>query len=308
MKEQIVKRFLMEGVLLAPETLERISESNLENAIGEAVQSGAIVFSFQDEKPDAVVEVRKLQKKLKLQPQDFAKHYNARFEGLRDMLQKKMEGVVSVANAKKSGSTISTIGMVREQTQRGFLIEDMTGSAEVISKTEDVNIDDVIGVKAAVKEEKLFAEEIMWPDISMSHKHSRPAMEIILAEKDGHEGEFVITPDAIYTDKKKTSLPNPGWITITKGGANVTVLVYRPDKPASQKEVLTWLKKRHLCPDKNHIRGTDDPFLIEPIPDLVWIVSDEQWTEIYKTVVVISSDGKIPADVDLATGKVEFKE
>ncbi|MCX6814109.1 MAG: hypothetical protein NTY20_00435, partial [Candidatus Aenigmarchaeota archaeon] len=261
MKEQIVKKFLKEGVLLSPEALEKITESNAEQVLEKAKSSKPLVFSFI-EKTEPAIEVRKLQKRVKLLPQDFAKYYNTRFEGLRDILLKKMEDVVSVTNAKKSGSSISTIGMVREQTQRGFIIEDTTGSAEVISKSEDVGIDDVIGVKAAVKEEKLFAEEIIWPDIPMAHRHIRPDTELILAEKDGHKGEFVITPDAIYADRKKTSLQNPGWITINKGPLTITVLVYTPDKKATQKEVLAWLKKRHLCPDKNQIRGTDDPFLI----------------------------------------------
>jgi DNA polymerase II small subunit/DNA polymerase delta subunit B len=310
MKEKIMRQFLKEGILISPETLEKITETNLEHMLEKGKKSKSFVFSFQEEKPEPVIEVRKLQKRLKLQPQDFAKYYNTRFEGLRDILLKKMEDVVSVANAKKSGSAIATIGMVREQTQRGFIIEDTTGNAEVISKNEDVGIDDVIGVKGAVKEEKLFAEEIIWPDISMSHKHNRPDFILTLSEKAEHiDGDFLITPEAVHGfDKKKTPLPNPGWITISKDSLIVTVLVYKPDKKATQKEVLTWLRKRHLYPDKNQIRGTDDPFLIDTIPDVLWIVSDERWTDNYKTVIIVSSDGKVPAEVNLATGEVVFQD
>jgi DNA polymerase II small subunit/DNA polymerase delta subunit B len=312
MKEKIVRQFLKEGVLLSPETLEKITETYLEHMLEKGKKSKSFVFSFQDEKPEKpemAIEVRKLQKRVKLQPQDFAKYYNTRFEGLRDILLKKMEDVVSVANAKKSGSAIATIGMVREQTQRGFIIEDTTGNAEAISKNEDVGIDDVIGVKGAVKEEKLFAEEIIWPDISMSHKHHRPDFTLTLSEKAEHKDGILITPEAVHGfDKKKTPLPNPGWITISKDSLTVTVLVYKPDKKATQKEVLAWLKKRHLCPDKNQIRGTDDPFLIDTIPDVLWIVSDERWNDIYKTAIIVSSDGKVPAEVNLATGKVVFQD
>ncbi len=349
MKEQIVKQFLKEGILISPETLEKITETNLEHMLEKGKNSKSFVFSFQEEKPEKpepVIEVRKLQKRLKLQPQDFAKYYNTRFEGLRDILLKKMEDVVSVANAKKSGSAIATIGMVREQTQRGFIIEDMTGNAEAISKNEDVGIDDVIGVKGAVKEEKLFAEEIIWPDISMSHKHHRQDFILTLSDKKKEvgeadfkresaehiDGDFLITPEAVHGfDKKKTPLPNPGWITITKDTLTLTVLVYKPDKKATQKEVLSWLRKRHLCPDKNQIRGTDDPFLIDTIPDVMWIVNEkkeggkelegaeapsvngsafipERWNDIYKTVIIVSSDGKVPAAVNLATGEVVFQD
>jgi DNA polymerase II small subunit/DNA polymerase delta subunit B len=309
MKEKIVKQFLEEGILLSPDTLGRITESNAERMLERAKKEKAVVFSFQDE-PELAIEVRKLQKKQKLSPQDFASYYNARFDGLRDILQKKMEDVVSVANAKKSGSSITTIGMVREQTQRGFIMEDTTGWIEVITRVEDVAADDVIAVKGGVKEEKLFAEEIIWPDIPMSRSHNQPDFTLTLSEKAEHQnGDFLITTEAIYGfDKKKTALPNPGWITISKDSLTVTVLVYRPDKPATQKEALAWLRKRHLLPDKNQIRGTDDPFLIEPIPDVVWILSSERWNDIYKSVIVVSSDGKVPAEVNLATGKVEFKE
>jgi len=312
MKEKIVEQFLKEGVLLSPETLEKITETNLEHMLEKGKKSKSFVFSFQEEKPEKpepVIEVRRPQKRQKLQPQDFTKYYNTRFEGLRDILLKKTEDVVSVANAKKSSSAIATIGMVREQTQRGFIIEDTTGNAEVISKSEDVGIDDVIGVKGAVKEEKLFAEEIIWPDISMSHKHYRPDFTLTLSEKTEHKDGILITPEAVYGfDKKKTSIPNPGWITISKDSIITTILVYKPEKKATQKEVLSWLRKRHLCPDKNQIRGTDDPFLIDIIPDVLWIVSDERWTDNYKTVIIVSSDGNVPAEVNLATGEVVFQD
>jgi len=311
MKENIVRQFLSDGILLSPAALEKISESNVEQMLEKARKSKAFVFTFTEEQPEPSLEVRKTQKRQKLSPQDFASYYNTRFEGLKAMLQKKAESVVSVANAKKSGSTVTTIGMVREPTQRGFTIEDTTGWAEVITKAEDVVADDVIAVKAGVKEEKLFAEEIIWPDIPMGRPHNHPDMKILLADKDGHKVEedtIVVTPEAVHGfDKKKVSIPNPGWITMNRESAAVTILVYKPEKPVTQKEVLAWLRKRHLCPDRSQIRGTDDPFLIEPIPDLLWIVQAEKWKESYKGVIVISSDGKEPAEVDLGAGEVAFR-
>lgn len=310
-KQHILEQFLKEGVLLSPESLEKITEANAEQMLEKAKASKSVFFSVQEEKekpkPEFSLEVRKLQRRLKLTPQDFAKYYNARFEGLRDILLKKLDNVVSVSNAKKSGSSITTIGMVREHTARGFTIEDTTGWAEVITKAEDVMPDDVIAVKGAVKEEKIFAEELVWPDISMSHKHRRPDLDIMLSEKDGHAGMAVITPETVFDlEKKKTAMPNPGWVTINKDGMPVTILVYKPAKPATQKEIMAWLKKRHLFPPKEQIHGTEDPFLIEPIPDMIWIVQSEKWCESYKGVIIVSSDGKEPAKVNLEAGDVEF--
>lgn len=329
MKEKIVRQFLGEGILLSPGTLEKITEGNAEQMLERARKSRSLIFTFADEAADIKptppdrgpapqpapsnenrLEVRKMQKRQKLSPQDFTGYYNTRFEGLKAMLQKKAESVVSVANSRKSSSAVTTIGMVREPTQRGFIIEDTTGWAEVITKSEDVVPDDVIAVKAGVKEEKLFAEEIIWPDIPMGRSHNRPAMKILLTDKDGHKAEedvIVVTPEAVHSfDKKKISLPNPGWITINKDPLAATILVYAPDKPVTAKEAFAWLRKRHLSPSKNQIRGTDDPFLIEPIPDLLWIVQSEKFTDNYKGVIMISSDGKEAAEVDLASGDVKF--
>jgi DNA polymerase II small subunit/DNA polymerase delta subunit B len=305
-KQHILAQFLREGVLLSPEALEKITEANTEQMLEKAKAARSLVFSMQ-ETAGLSVTVRKFQRKLKLTPQDFAKYYNSRFEGLRSILEKKV-GAVSVANAKKSGNQVTTIGMMRETTPRGFIIEDTTGWAEVITKAEDVVPDDVIALKGGVKEEKLFAEEIVWPDVPMSHKSTRPSLEIMLAEKDGHKGMVVITPEAVFDPfGKKHSLPNPGWITITKDGTDVAILVYRPEKPVAEKEVLAWLRKRHLCPSKEQIRGTEDPFLIEPIPDVVWIVQTEKFKESYKGVIIVSSDGKELAKVSLEAGDVEFQ-
>jgi hypothetical protein len=315
MKQQILRQFLEQGILLSPEALEKISDKDAEHILEKAKSSGAVVYSPKEERAlssETTVEVRKIQKKQKISTQDLARYYNTRFEGLRDILMKKADNAISISNAKKSGGPIATIGMVREHTQRGFVIEDLTGQAEVVSKSEEALPDDVIAVRGSVREEKIFAEEIIWPDISMSHKHPDLGVKILLAGNDSHnpgEETILITPDSVTgTDKKRASLPNPGWITITKGSKTGTALVYAPEKPVSSKEAFVWLKKRHLLTSKLLIHGTDDPFTINPIPTLFWIVSSEKWCENYKGVIVVSSDGKAPAEVDLATGEVRFQD
>jgi DNA polymerase II small subunit/DNA polymerase delta subunit B len=322
MKQQIVKQFLEAGILLTPDSLDKITEKNAARLLEEASKEGSLVFSLKEEEQELLAEVRKFQKKQKFTTQELARYYSARFEGIKEMLEKKMEGVVSVSNSRKSLAPISTIGMVRERTHRGLIIEDTTGEAEVVTKSEEPQPDDVIGVKGHVKEGKIFADEIIWPDVPLNHISSRPSMQIILSEKDSHKGEFAITPEAVFgPDKRKAALPNPGWITIAKDSRRATVLVYSPGKAVSAKEAFGWLKRRHLSPEKTQIRSTDDPFLIEPIPDLVWIVMPgkkkeggesisipESWSESYKGVIIVASDGAQPAEVDMEKGEVLLKD
>jgi len=309
MKQQIVRQFLEEGILLSPEALSKITEKNLEKTLEQAREEGKLVFSLKEEQEGFLIEVRKIQKKQKFTAQELARYYNSRFEGMRGLLEKKMDGLVSISNAKKSLAPVSTIGMVREATQRGFIIEDTTGEAEIITKSEEPQPDDVIGVKGHVKEGKIFTEEIAWPDVPMNRHNNRPQIQLVLSEKDSHKSEYVITPEAVSgPDRKKSTLPNPGWITITREGVQATVLVYNPNRSVSQKEAFGWLKRRHLLPDKTQIRSTEDPFLIEPIPDLVWIIGPEQWSESYKGVIIVCSDGTRSAEVNLEKGEVAFRD
>ncbi len=306
MKQHIIKQFLKEGILLSPESLDAIDESNSEQLLSQAKSSKQLVFSTTPESPSPThkqaIHVRKIEEKESMTAQDFAAFYNSRFEGIKGILAKKLEGPISVSNAKKSASDVVTIGMVRESTQRGFIIEDTTGWVEVISKAEDVVEDDVIGVKGVAKEGKVFAQETIWPDIPLSYNHNPVDTPIFLSVK--KEKGATVTPGSTHFSGESVSFSNPGWVTISSGKGSTTVLVYRPEKAVSPKEALSWLKKRHIQHSKTTIRWTEDPLIIEPIPNILWIVAEERWKEIYKGVVVVSSRGDPAVSIDLQEGLV----
>jgi DNA polymerase II small subunit/DNA polymerase delta subunit B len=299
MKQQIIQKFLKEGILLSPDALEKIDEQNTEQFLGQARDQNHMVFEpTQAISAGPVITIRELDAREAMRPQDFASHYNARFSGIRDMLLKKLENTVSVTNAKKALSS-TTIGMVRERTQRGFIIEDTTGWADVISKSEDVVEDDVIGLKGVTKEGVIFAEEIVWPDIPLNHIASRPDMDIYLSGK--KEGILTITPEKVHAAAKEHNLQNPAWVSIGSGRGAATVLIYKPQKKVSQKESIIWLRKRHLLPSRDQIKWAGDPFLIDPVPNILWIVQPgDAWKEMYKGVIIISSDASAPVHVNLA--------
>jgi hypothetical protein len=51
--------------------------------------------------------------------------------------------------------------------------------------------------------------------------------------------------------------------------------------------------------------GPDNPLLLKSIPDLLWVVSEEQGQEFYKGVTVVSA-GQGAVRVDFGTMKAEF--
>lgn len=304
MNEEIVRRFLKEGILISPQSLQKIDESNINEILEKAKSEGVLVFSLQEE---TSVEVRKFQKKQKLSPKDFAKYYNARFDGIKNILLKKVEHTVSVSNAKRSASEFITIGMVREKTPKGFIIEDITGEAEVISKEEDISQDDVVAIRGISKEGMIFAKEIILPDIPLSSIRQKPNIKLTLSENQVTK-EFNLTPEAVYWSDKKKNITNPGWITIKKDDKTATILVYKPANEIKAKDIISLLKKRHLYPLITQIEGIEDNFLIEPVPNLIWLIQKEKFRENYKGIMIVSGDGKEPIKVDMAKDEIEFCE
>lgn len=112
--------------------------------------------------------------------ENFSSYFNDRYEKLRTQLAKRpdMQNTVSMMHAK-SGERASLIGMVRDKRvtpnkHRVIGIEDPTGSisaivmkdkVELVKKADDVVFDEVIGITGAVRDDVIFVEDIIWPDI-----------------------------------------------------------------------------------------------------------------------------------------------
>lgn len=84
-------------------------------------------------KNEGEIQVRTLspEKKEKLSPQDFTSYYNNKYDGLREILSSKI-GAISINKARETFGEVSVIGMVREKTPTGYMIEDTTGSIELV--------------------------------------------------------------------------------------------------------------------------------------------------------------------------------
>ena len=248
-------------------------------------------------KQNLVVEVKKFQTKDKLEPQDFAQFYNHKYKGLQQLLLKKVNAV-SISKAKGLFSDVSVIGMVRELTPKGFVVEDPTGEIEVISR-DKIPADDVIGIKGFVREAKLFPNEFVWPDIPLSREINKiEGATILFAPKPAN----ISGVDVVITENQ---YPNPAWLTISTEDKKIQVLVFKPENEFTLKRAVAWLKKRHLSHKKEHIPGPEDPYILAPVPDIIWFPGRQEETFVYKGVTMVSTSERF-AKVDLGTMKVEF--
>ena len=203
--------------------------------------------------------------------------------------------------------------MVKEVTPNGFITEDPTDEIEVIIKQKDgISADDVIGVTGTVRENKLYAKETIFPDIPINRKITTHKLNLIFSHKISENTnkepfDMLFSLDS-KTEKNHTRITtNPFKIKI-QNKEHLHILVYKPPKTLQPKDAILFLKKRHLSQPESQIPAEGDPFFIDTIPDVFWIVSDQEWKENYKGVVLFSCSKNSFAKIKLETRELEFKE
>ena len=261
MNQETVKKLIENGILPTQDILKKIEKYGIESVLK------------KDKKMS--IEKRAINTLEKLTPKDFFHYYTNKYEGIKSLLLKKMSAI-SINQAKNSFLPVSVIGMVQEKTPSGFILEDPTGRIEVISQEDSIKPDDVLGVTGPVREQKLFAEKIIWPDIPLTHKTKNIPITITLSLE---KNKNTIVPDT-----------NPFWCDIWYENEKITLLAYRPENEIERQDAFELLKKRHLSPERNQIIFIEDHFLIEPVPDVFWIISQKEWNAIYKGVTVVSGE------------------
>ncbi|UCC91347.1 MAG: hypothetical protein JSV39_03460 [Candidatus Aenigmatarchaeota archaeon] len=273
-KKGIIGRFLKRGILLSPEELEEINEENYMQILES--RGGAT-----EKKERIVVEP----KGGKITPDEFIKTQNTKFEFLREILLKKIEAV-SINKGRKVFSEVAIIGRVKELTGRGFVVEDVTGETEVVTENEETGIGDVLGAMGFFKENCFFPKQIIWPDVPLENTPNTPGKSITLTTKlkEGMK-DVVVCPDAKPSENVVTGFDKFGVVKITKGGSEIRILVFSPDKEKNEDGAVRILKKRTV-----EGGGVVDD-LIKEIPDIFWLFNNKRnWTKNYRGVVIISND------------------
>ena len=292
-KKDMVKTLYEKGILPSPKELESLS-----------AEPHAIPLESRGSRLS--VTPRKHERRKKLSPQDFIDYYNSKYEKIKAMLLKKIDAV-SITNAKTDPSPCGIIGIVKNLTQAGFIFEDPTGELEVmkssIRELEKISLDNVFGLRGFVRENRFFPKEIVWPGIPLNHRIGRIRGINIMLSKNPKEAACSL---AISEGKTKNNLQigeTPEWIDITRGQDRVTFLAFKTK--ATKGEALFYLKRRCL-PEPNPIKTTENPYLIEEIPDIVWLIQDDEWTENYRGITIISCGSQSLAKLDLGARTVEF--
>lgn len=271
-KHDLIQKFFSKGILLSPGVLEHVLEEHLSLEHPPLILT-SLPTPFQVEYP----EERKT-----LTVQDISHFYLEKYKGIQQILLEKISPL-SISNAAKKFEEVSLIGIVRERTPSGYIVEDQTGWMDVFSSSSPPN-GDVLGIVGYVREGKLFEKERIYPDVPLPKDIKTPDLTFFL-KKDGQE---------ISCGSQRLSLQKcPAKIQFQ--GVEI-IFAQGGDHP------LEWLKKRHL-PEK--ITSPSDFYLIDHIPDILWVLSQKDFVDIYKGVLIVGT-GEHSAKIDMKTKEVTF--
>lgn len=132
----------------------------------------------------------------KLEVKDFIGHFRSRYQQLQRILMQRpeLQNLVSINKLSSNRQNLSVIAMVREKriTKNKNIIlhlEDLTGETQALIRAEreelfavgqELQLDDIIAVKASGNQDMLFVHEIYFPD-SFLHTKTKFDSDISIA-------------------------------------------------------------------------------------------------------------------------------
>ena len=261
---------------------------------------------------------------------DFVEFYNQRLDYLSKILEEKIDSKnINTINKLSYGTEAILIGMVREVSEKSFKIEDKTGSLNCFSGDIPIE-DDVVAVKGVMKKDGFIVDRIYYPDVPLTHKtnNTKEDCYVIFSKKTtdiSRETSFIFTKEldkkitkktksTIITSEEKINLPNinnfrePFLVEINGVKVFVVnlergVLEKKLNEKDSKKIITLLLKRRHFLPFEFK---EGDPYLIEEIPDIVFVTGlGEPFFLNHKGITIISVDEETSYLVNLKNREVE---
>jgi len=278
--------------------------------------------------------------------EDYLKHLHSRYDKIRAILSKRMdkEKLISI-NKISQQKTFSIIGIVREKGEGNLLLEDPSGEVHVYfdglmeKSLEEISLDDVIGIRCKKIKDKIFARNVIYPDILSSRKIRKTEDEIevmvisnpsslnpqkyqkLLNTVSGVENLSAIF---LFNDTINEKLSedfskfNPVNISLNSNPTifqinNVEILTLPkhffkklPDKN-SIKFMISIMKRRSLFTTFSpETHSGEDSFILEKTPDILLANLDESGYKNYKgTTIISNSDPSKVFLVNLKTREVK---
>lgn len=139
----------------------------------------------------------------KIEVQDFVKHFRSRYESIKSMLEthdfENLTSIRKIGQNRGSYTIIAAVSNKRMTKNKNLFIEveDMTGTSivlvnqnkkEVFDKARDLLNDDIVAFNVSGTSEMLFANDVIFPEASLSEKRHSEFDEYVAFAGDFHAG------------------------------------------------------------------------------------------------------------------------
>ena len=275
-KEDIVEKFLEQGFLLSPKMLDTLTDDCIENIFSISKTANNIVIQ-EIKKPKHILKSTNVKEQEKLSPKNFIEYNKTKYDTIKIILLQKTKPI-SIDKCKQN-TDATIIGFVIDRTQQGYVIEDTTKKIE-IRTSENLQLNSVLGFSGKLKENMFFVEKTTFPDIPLDNEIKTTNLTICFSEKHSTKNADILITLEGKENENTLVLQTPG-----KGKLNdIKIISYKPEIPLKKEECMKFLKYRFIPETKPNTN-----FIIKEVPDIFWIVQDEEWIENYKGVTIIST-------------------
>lgn len=170
---QIVNAFLDKGHLLTPEAVDFLSDKD----INDFIDDNYTTFILDDGSffiKDKITIIKNLsERKKEITTQDFVNFYKSKYEKMKAIITSRVQkDFTSINKLNTRRDEVYVMGIVKEIKRKDDKtivdLEDMTGVASVIfDSIDDLEVDDVVAIKAVSAGNVLFGKKIIYPDIPL---------------------------------------------------------------------------------------------------------------------------------------------
>lgn len=168
----IVSRLLEKGKLVTPDALDYIKSKKLEESLLSEIPGMVLTQSSIEKAAGTRVLKNLVSKKKELTAGDFAAFYKTKLEKIAEiLLQRTQKNFLSINKLDNTRQEVYVLGIVKDIKNKEKTIvelEDLTGSVQAVLENQgDLELDDVVAIRAASGGKTIFGHQIVYPDIPL---------------------------------------------------------------------------------------------------------------------------------------------
>lgn len=324
-EKETVKLFLDNGFQLSQEVLPIVNK-NPEKYLSLAHNLTPRPFIISRKHLEKAEDIKKTKKikvdlikefssqKEKLKTEDYTRCFSETYTKIKEILlnNTQLKKLISVNKITPKTTDFSVIVSVRRKNMNNLVVEDTTGEANIFfdddlkKEVDEIELDDIIGLKCEKKEGEFYIKKIIYPGIPMTREIKKTKKKINLI--------YLYKPSTLEEEKqeklidilRKTKKTDPifiygGWEDeeVIKEFDNIFVIEKEGNSSmfgAGGMNILTLPTKSNpeQILNKRLIKGKGvlGYFVLEYIPDIVLFSNEKTYHKNYHGTTIISNNDR----------------